>query len=242
MNTQWICYEIIGRTFAGDDFKDQLKRLPDRPFFSRQELQTHYSDVADFPTLELLLRSLDLMVKFDKDKYIIFAKLKNDTATVQLTKGMKFSRGISIGLTDNKTMFLPGVFPAIQARIMKRFGSDREGHPSITLGALKFVGHSEGIVQLTNNNEVIKVAVTSNQGDLKGCYQDLKGLANLIEAALLELSPGTSITKGKQLISNTQYIFLNNTIEGIPNKLSLDDETRDKKENVVCHLYVTSTQ
>ena len=234
LNTQWICYEIIGPTFAGADFKDQLTRLPDRPFFSRQELETHYSGVADFQTLELLLRSLDLMVNFDKDRYIIFAKLKNDTTTVQLTKGMKFSRGISISLTDNKTMFLPGVFPAIQARIMKKFGSEEKGHPQITLGALKFVGHSEGMVQLTNNNELIKVAVTSDQGDLKGCFQDLEALADLIEAALLELSPGTAVTKGKQTIY-FKYVFSNKTIEGIPDKLSLDDKTRDhSKENGVC--------
>ena len=179
------------------EFKDQLTRLPDTPFFSRKELEVHYSDVADFPTLDLLLRSLDLMVEFDKDRYIIFAKLKDDTATLQLTEGLKFSRGIYIGLADNKTMFLPGTFLAIQARIMKKFISEEKGHPSITLGALKFVGHSEGMVQLTNNNEVIKVAVTSDQGHLKGCYHDLEILSNLIEAALLELSPGTSVIKGK---------------------------------------------
>ena len=197
MDTQWICYEIIGPTFAGEEFEDQLTRLPDKPFFSRQELETHYSDVADFPTLALLLRSLDLMVEFDRDRYIIFAKLQDDNATLQLTKGMKFSRGISIYLSDNKTMFLPGLFPAIQARVMKRLGSDEKGHPPITLSALKFVGHSEGMVQLTNNKEVIKVAVTSaDQGNLKGSYEDLEVLASLIEATLLELSPGTSVKKG----------------------------------------------
>ena len=196
-NTQWLCYEIIGPTFAGDDFAGQLTKLPDKPFFTADELQHFYRKVADFHTLQVLLRSLDLMVEYAPDQFIIFAKLA-ELKSLPLKK-MKHVYGICIFCDDRKTMFLPGLYPAIQARIMKKIQEEVNRIPLITQRALKFLKQEEGVIDLATNKEMIKVAVGTDSKDLTKCYQDLQRVAVIIESALIEVSPGTIIKRGKIL-------------------------------------------
>ena len=194
-NTQWLCYEIIGPTFAGDEFADQLEKLPDKPFFSTDELHRFYREVADFHTLQLLLRSLDLMVEYAPDQFIIFAKL-SDIKSLALKK-MKHVYGVCIFCDDRKTMFLPGLYPAIQSRIMKQIQREEGRRPLITQRALKFVKQEEGVIELSANKEVIKVAVGTDTDDLTKCHQDLQSVAVIIESALIEVSRGTITKRGE---------------------------------------------
>ena len=194
-NTQWLCYEIIGPTFAGDEFAGQLTKLPDKPFFSAKELQRFYRKVTDFHTLQLLLRSLDLMVEYAPDQFIIFAKLSEMNSLALKKKNHVY--GVCIFCDDKKTMFLPGLYPAIQSRIMKQIQKEADRPFLITQRALKFVKQEEGVIELSTNKEVIKVAIGTNADDLTKCYQDLQRVAVIIESALIEVSRGTIIKRGE---------------------------------------------
>ena len=194
-NTQWLCYEIIGPTFAGEEFVGQLTKLPDEPFYSADELQRFYRKVADFHNLQLLLRSLDLMVEYAESQFIIFAKL-SETKLLPLKK-LRHIFGICIFCTDRKTMFLPGLYPAIQARIMKQIQIEEGRRPLITQRALKFVKQEEGVIELSTDKEVIKVAIGTDADDLRKCYQDLQRVSIIIESALIEVSCGTTVQRGE---------------------------------------------
>ncbi|XP_072045771.1 uncharacterized protein [Amphiura filiformis] len=194
LNTQWLCFEIIGRTFAGDEFKGRLVKLPDKPFFSTEELERCYVNNADFSTLALLLSSLDLMVNFAPDQFIIFAKLEPGNP-LNLPM-MKHMFGVCIFCKDKRTMFTPGLYPAVQARIMKKIKVQANRLPSITQQALKFVKKEEGLIELSSSREIIKYVVGTNDDNLEKCHQDLEAVSAIIETALLEVSCGTKIKKG----------------------------------------------
>ena len=206
LNTQWLCYEVIGPTFAGDEFEGKLLKLPNKPFFNTEELERHYQKVADFPTLELLLRSLDLMVKFATDQFIIFAKLQPDSTPLAMPR-MKHIYGVCIFRSDSRTMFTPGLFPAIQSRIMKRIKVEEGRYPHITQRALKFVKQEEGLIELSSDRKVIRLVVGTDDDNLQKCHQDLETVTGIIEAALLELSCGTLVKKGKIRIIFTPGIL-----------------------------------
>ena len=94
-------------------------------------------------------------------------------------------------------MFLPGLYPAIQARIMKQIQVEEGRRPLITQRALKFVKQEEGVIELSTSKEVMKVAIGTDADDLTKCYEDLDRVAVIIETALIEVSPGTVVQRGE---------------------------------------------
>ena len=134
--------------------------------------------------------------------FIIFSKL-SEIKSLPLKK-MKHVYGVGIFCDDKKTMFLPGLYPAIQSRIMKQIQIEEGRRPLITQSALKFVKQEQGLIELSTNKEVIKVAVGTDADDLSKCYQDLQRVAVIIESALIEVSPGTIIKRG-EIVSKTKH-------------------------------------
>ncbi|XP_072048644.1 uncharacterized protein [Amphiura filiformis] len=231
LNTQWLCFEIIGPTFAGDEFKGQLVKLPDKPFFRTEELERYYANNANFSTLELLLSSLDLMVNFAPDQFIIFAKLESGKR-LNLPK-MKHVFGICIYCADNRTMFTPGLYPAVQARIMKILGIQANRLPSITQRALKFVKEEEGLIELSSNKEIIKYVVGTNDDNLEKCHQDLEAVSDIIETALLEVSRGTTIKKG--YLSHRELLMPDLPLEDVSYYTQEEIEAAEDTDGFVYH-------
>ena len=103
-------------------------------------------------------------------------------------------------------MFLPGLYPAIQSRIMKQIQREEGRRPLITQKALKFMKQEEGVIELSPSNEMIKVAIGTDADDLTQCYQDLQRVTVITESALIEVSRGTIIKRGEIVCKNKQYI------------------------------------
>ncbi|XP_072015116.1 uncharacterized protein [Amphiura filiformis] len=231
LNTQWLCFDIIGPTFAGNQFAGQLTRLPDKPFFGTTELEKYYQKEADFPTLELLLRSLDLMVKFASDQFIIFAKLESGNP-LTLPK-MKHMFGVCIFSSDKRMMFTPGLYPAVQARIMKRIKIEENRLPSITQRALKFAKKEEGLIELSSNKEIIKYVVGTNDDNLEKCYQDLEDVSAIIETALLEVSCGTTTQTG--YLSHRELLMPDVPLEDVSYHTQDEIEAAEATDGFVYH-------
>ena len=140
------------------------------------------------------------MVEYTPDQFIIFAKLsENKSLPLKKTKHIY---GVCIFCDDKKTMFLPGLYPIIQSRIMKQIQREGGERPLITQRALKFVKQEEGMIELSTDKEVIKVAIGTDANDLTKCYQDLQRVAVIVESALIEVSPGTIIKRGEIVCKN----------------------------------------
>ena len=134
-------------------------------------------------------------MEYATDQFIIFAKL-SDIKSLALKK-MKHVYGVCMVCDDRKTMFLPGLYPTIQSRIMKQIQREEGRLPLITQKALKFVKQEEGVIELSTSKEMIKVAIGTDADDFTKCYQDMQKVAVIIETALIEVSRGTIIKKGE---------------------------------------------
>ena len=145
-------------------------------------------------------------MEYAPDQFIIFAKLSKSKSLP--LKKMKHVYGVCIFCNDRKTMFLPGLYPAIQSRIMKQIQTEEGERPLITQRALKFVKQEEGVIELSTDKEVIKVATGTDADDLTKCYQDLQRVAVIVESALIEVSRGTIIKRG-EIVFKTRSVHKN---------------------------------
>ncbi|XP_072046623.1 death-associated protein kinase dapk-1-like [Amphiura filiformis] len=191
LDVQWLAYYIIGPTLAGDIFADQLNVLAPKAAYSKEELEGYYRDVADFSTLSQLLQSLGLMVTFNDINFVIPAKAPKESG---ISKA-KFQKGRSIFCDDDRSMLSPVVFPTIQARIMKAFGSE-SNQPIVSLGSMQFANETLALVKQYEERDAINFAVEYKDEDAELCYNDLEKMTSIIVSTMYELSPGTSIATG----------------------------------------------
>ena len=191
LDTKWLSYHIIGPTFAGIEFKDRYKLLPENPCYAEEELAAYYGGVADFQTLKALLQSLELMIPLGDNKFTIPAKLAplEEKPACQL----KYGRCV---ICEEKNMFAPIVFPAIQARIFHKL--KLEGNPTLFRSdTVEFdVDGVKGFVWKSEKSDAICVGV-ENADNPTSCQNILNRIQQLIILALNELSQGTNHKKGK---------------------------------------------
>ena len=193
LDTQWLTFNIIGPTLAGNKFEPHLRKLPTQSSYTKDELEVFFKDTADFPTLSELLQTLDLMVTFDGSKFIIPAKVPEQQSS---SPRPKFKKGRSIFCVDGKSMLSPTVFPVVQVRIMKELGSTGY-QPIICKGSMQYSNQTVGLAKQFDEKDAINVAVEYNDGDAEASFNDLEKITGIIVTALYELSPGTAIETGK---------------------------------------------
>ena len=92
-------------------------------------------------------------------------------------------------------MLSPTVFPTVQVRIMREFGSARD-QPTISKGFIEFSNQTVGLAKDFDEKDAINVAVEYNDDDAEASFKDLEKITGIIVTTLYELSPGTSIEIG----------------------------------------------
>ena len=201
LDTKWLSCHIIGPTFAGIDFTDQFKLLPENPSYTEEELVAFYRHKADFHTLQKLLQSLELMVQLDDGMFTIPAKLP--ASEKQPTCELKYGRCVAC---EEKTMFAPILFPAIQARVFNEWKV--QGNPAITSDDVEFA--EDGaicFVWKSKNGNAICFGVGGLVKPRK--YQDvLNRVQDLIILAINDLSGGTNHNTGKYVLLKTKLFLL----------------------------------
>ena len=191
LDTKWLTYNIIGPTFAGIEFTDQYTLLPEKPCYAEEELAAYYAGVVDFQTLLALLKSLELMIPLDENKFTIPAKL------AKLEKKpacqLKYGRCVTC---EEKNMFAPILFPAIQARVF--YELKLKGNPALFRSdTVEFdVDGVKGFVWKSATADAICIGVESAENP-QICQDVLDKIQLLITLAADELSQGTKLNKGK---------------------------------------------
>ena len=171
--------------------------LPSKSSYTKQELEAFYKDTADFKTLSQLLQSLDLIVTYDNEEFLIPCKVPENT--IHAT----FKNGRSVFCVDEKSMLSPTVFPVVQARIMKAMGS-RENLLIMTKGSMQFQHHTIALAKEGEDEgqDAINFAVVYKDKDPEACFRDLEEITTIVVTTLYSLSPGTTVTTGTYLFCN----------------------------------------
>lgn len=201
LDTKWLSYHIIGPTFAGIEFKDRYKLLPGNPYYTEVELAAFYEGVADFETLQALLQSLELMIPLDDNKFTVPAKLSPSEAKPAIQ--FKYGRCVSC---QEKDMFAPIVFPAIQARIFHKLKL-QGNHVLFKSDTIEFdVDALNGCVWKSEKADAICFGVEYND-NLRSCQDLLDKMQLLIILAIRDLSEGTNHKPGKTYLCCNPLTF-----------------------------------
>ncbi len=194
LDTNWLAYYIIGPTLAGKTFiHHQFDLLHPSSTYTKEELSKFYAGVAEFPTLSQLLESLEIMVTFDGRNYIIPTKIPPERRG---RSASEFTKGRSIFCADSRSMVSPGVFPIIQTKLMKAFGSEID-QPTLTTQSVQFAKQTIALEKQLNGRDAINFAIDYQDMNAELCYEDLNRMTNIIVLTMYEISPGTSIETGK---------------------------------------------
>ncbi len=192
LDTQWFTTEIIGPTFAGEEFVPQLEILPYQPCYTRQQLCDFFPTGMDISQLLALLDHMDLVHETSDKKYLLPGKLPVDIPEIGWNVTDTYDvKGMSIECTEVVDIFNPNVFPLVQKKIL----DDHKETSRISRSAIEFVVSSiRVVVQLTKHKRAINIAATVPDKDSAyASYQSLQDVVDLIQKELCERSPGTNV-------------------------------------------------
>ena len=177
MNIQWLCFNVIGRVLAGEEFPSHFQKLPDKPAYSEEELRKFLStrEGLDFDLTVLLLEHLKILFRTDDGKYLIPSKLPQSLPSIQL--GMNDNArlyGIRVECVDESDMFSPDLFPNIHLDMLECH-PETQGTANYSNSAIKFVSPVEGMIQETDMRKGINVAVVCKmEKDMSKTYAQLQ--------------------------------------------------------------------
>ena len=194
LNTQWFTTEIIGAAFAGEEFRQQFKTLPNQLLYSQQELRDFFTEKMDVDQLLSLLNHMDLVHETEDKKYLLPGKLPDYGPEIVVNPGDGYEvKGISIECDQEIDMFNPRVFPHLEKKIL----DERKGFAIATWQTVKYaVGSSEIFIHHPKHKRAINVAVVyQGTKSMKDAHTDLEYAVEFIESELREKSPGTNLRK-----------------------------------------------
>ena len=161
MNIQWLCFNVVGKVLAGEEFPSHFQKLPDKPVYSEEELREFLSTAEglDFDLTVLLLEHLKILFKTDDGKYLIPSKLPPSLPPIQLEKNDNAKLyGIRVECVDESDMFSPNLFPNIHLDMLES-NPESQGQANYSNSAIKFVSPVEGIIQETDMKKGINIVV-----------------------------------------------------------------------------------
>ena len=165
MNIQWLCFNVIGKVLAGEEFPSHFKKLPDRPVYSNEELRKFLEagEGLDFDFTVFLLEHLKILFTTDDGKYLIPSKLPSSLPPIQLQKNDNSKLfGIRVECVDESDMFSPNLFPNIHLDMLES-NPESQGQANYSNSAIKFVSPVEGMIQETDMKKGINVAVVCKE-------------------------------------------------------------------------------
>ena len=165
MNIQWLCFNVIGKVLAGEEFPSHFQKLPDKPVYSEEELREFLStgEGLDFDLTVLLLKHLKMLFITDDGKYLIPSKLPQSLPSIQLRMNDNARLyGIRVECVDESDMFSPDLFPNIHLDMLECHPETR-GTANYSNSAIKFVSPVEGMIQETDTRKGINVVVVCKE-------------------------------------------------------------------------------
>ena len=165
MNIQWLCFNVIGKVLAGEEFPSHFKKLPDRPVYSKEELRKFLEagEGLDFDFTVFLLEHLKILFTTDDGKYLIPSKLPSSLPPIQLQKNDNSKLyGIRVECVNESDMFSPNLFPNIHLDMLES-NPESQGQANYSNSAIKFVSPVEGMIQETDMKKGINVAVVCKE-------------------------------------------------------------------------------
>ncbi|XP_033641726.1 death-associated protein kinase 1-like isoform X2 [Asterias rubens] len=240
LEPRWLCYDIIGRLFAGDDFPSNISRLDNKQLYSISDIRGLLQDLADADILMDLLQHLELVFRYDDTRYIIPARLPMDLDPVVWSKDPRFTEyyGRRIECKDDTDIFSPDVFPCLQVRIMRCF-CDLQSGVCISRHSLKFSRDIEGLVQLTSYQRAIHICVRGRSGkvDRSACYTQLEYVLGMVLSEIEHRSPGTAINI---CYLSPRSLLQHNDLEDI--SFYTEADIQSAKHRVVVHPKTRNTE
>ena len=196
LDTQWFNAVIIGRVFAGQEFKDIFPTLEQKSSYTFKDLSTFFAkEVVETDKIIELLDYMDLIHKKADETFLIPGKLSAENPALEWDKPHTQSeelKGLSIECKEKVDIFSPTVFPCVQKQLL-----DIHTHTAIvSRQSVKF--HAEEIdvlVHLTKHKRAIHIAAKSPMNIRRDCYTVLKETARLVMSEVSKRSPGTDVAE-----------------------------------------------
>ena len=185
MNIQWLCFNVIGKVLAGEEFPSHFQKLPNKPVYNEDELREFLSTEGGlhFDLIVFLLEHLKILFVTDDGKYLIPSKLPRPQSLPPIHLGMnEHARlyGIRVECVDDSDMFSPDLFPNIQLDMLECH-PETQGTANYSNSAVKFVSPVEGMIQETDMRKGINVAVVcEKETDMPKSYAQLQSYVTLI--------------------------------------------------------------
>ena len=220
VNTQWFTTNIIGAAFAGPDFAVQFQPLPNKPYYTLQELQDFFPKQMDTVQLLGLLDHMDLVHTTADGRYLMPGKLPTDGPEIDWDTQQAFDvKGKSIECVEDIDIFNPNVFPSVSKKIL----DNHKGSAKVSSSAVQYtIGSIKVFVKLAKHKRSINIAALSPDRDsIKKCCDMLQDVVELIQLEILERSQGTNIREN--------YI----SHHSIKNSKDLEDLTTFTKVDII---------
>ena len=187
MDIQWLCFNVIGKVLAGEEFPSHFQKLPNKPVYSKEELKKFLATRKglDFDLTVLLLEHLKILFITDDGKYLIPSKLPPSLPSLQLEKNENSKLyGIRVECVDESDMFSPDLFPNIHLDMLE-CNPESQGQANYSNSAIRFVSPVEGMIQETDMRKGINVAVVcKEEKDMPKIHAQLQSYVILIIEAI----------------------------------------------------------
>ena len=194
MNIQWLCFNVIGKVLAGEEFPSHFQKLPNKPVYSKEELKKFLAteEGLDFDLTVLLLEHLKILFITDDEQYLIPSKLPPSLPSIQLEKKENSKLyGIRVECVDESDMFSPELFPHILLDMLE-CNPESQGQANYSNSAIKFVTPIEGVIQETDMRKGINVAVVCKEKDMQKVHAQLQTYVTLTIITMKEKHKSTS--------------------------------------------------
>ncbi|XP_072020123.1 uncharacterized protein [Amphiura filiformis] len=197
MDIQWLCAKVIAEVLAGDEFPAEFQKLPDKPVYSKSELPNFLATGKGlkFEFTVLLLEHLKLVFTTDDGNYLIPSKLQPSLPPILIQKSAKAHiYGIRVECADESDMFSPDLFPNIHLHMLESH-PESQGKANYSISAIKCVVPIKSMLQLTDMERAINIAVLcNNEVDKPVAHSQLQSLKRITQMYLRHRSPGTVVT------------------------------------------------
>ncbi|XP_072021480.1 death-associated protein kinase 1-like [Amphiura filiformis] len=192
LNTQWFTTNVIGAAFAGEEFAAQFPILPNKPYYSKEDLCSFFTDEMDPSQLITLLGHMDLVHETKDKKYLLPGKLPADLPEVVWDDAAYDIKGISIACVDEIDIFNPNVWPSVQKKLL-----DENECLGLSRSAVMYARDSvKVLVQMPKTKRAINIAaMCPNKDGIEACNTSLQEVVERIQLEISEKSSGTTLRK-----------------------------------------------